>query len=347
MENVMIHIRFNDFQEVLFMRTITSLAIILMLLHASPFIQAKVPKYTVNENGVHIQGIDDSNPILYDNDWWMDIFDAYYLWAQTSLGKARLRGNIVTRDMWDHPKYQYSMQDCIQNGEKALELARKSGFDNIPNLTLGADQALQRPESGKIEDTKATASPGTELIIREARLASPEKPLVIFVGGPLTTVANALLLEPEIGENMVVFTLTVSEYGYNGKDGWSVYVTAKRTYLVDWGMGKFWDRNSVLRPEHFKDIPKSPIGDEMRRFIQTDLGQANQMGDGSATVWFYNNRCWRGVEERGVEYKGPATVLPKREPSEVLGIPKEKSDLEEMRKEFFRVMNDPRVYENE
>ena len=27
--------------------------------------------------------------------------DGHYLWAETSLRKAKLRGNIVLRDMWD------------------------------------------------------------------------------------------------------------------------------------------------------------------------------------------------------------------------------------------------------
>lgn len=34
-------------------------------------------------------------------------------------------------------------------------------------------------------------------------------------GGPLTTVANALLTNPEIAPNLVVFNLTVAG-GYNG-----------------------------------------------------------------------------------------------------------------------------------
>ena len=84
----------------------------------------------------------------------------------------------------------------------------------------------------------AARSPGLSTL---ARKASPNKPLIVIAGGALTTVANALLFDPEIGPNMVVFGLTVSYYGYNGKDGWSAYVVAKRTRLVEWATKMFWE----------------------------------------------------------------------------------------------------------
>lgn len=74
------------------------------------------------------------------------------------------------------------------------------------------------PDNPIIGNTVATATPGSDLIIAEARLASPEKPLVIVSGGPLTTVASALLLAPEIADRIVVFNILVSHFGYNGMD---------------------------------------------------------------------------------------------------------------------------------
>lgn len=50
---------------------------------------------------VHLKGVGPDNSIVYENDWYFDVFDNNYLRAQTSLGEARLRGNIVSRDMWD------------------------------------------------------------------------------------------------------------------------------------------------------------------------------------------------------------------------------------------------------
>jgi hypothetical protein len=67
-------------------------------------LRAEVPDHTVGERAVRLKGVGPDNPIVYDNDWWFDVFDNNYLWAQTSLGRAKLRGNIVSRDMWDWQK---------------------------------------------------------------------------------------------------------------------------------------------------------------------------------------------------------------------------------------------------
>ena len=209
---------------------------------------AVVPNHVVESGALRLEGVGPENPVIYDNDWWFDVFDNNYLWAQASLGKMNLRGNIVSRDMWDWRKgYQYSMEQSWQDATKALRSANDSGLKNIPELTRGADQVLLRPASGRIEDTEPHPTPGSRLIVDEAKKASPERPLLVVVGGPQTTVANALLTHPEIAPNMVVFNLTVTG-GYNGKDGWSAYVVAKQTRSVDWGGGEFCNKDSVFRP---------------------------------------------------------------------------------------------------
>ncbi|MBZ0255093.1 hypothetical protein K8I31_03465, partial [bacterium] len=107
------------------------LFLLLVLSLPSP-LSAKVPHYSVDEGGVHIKGIDGSNPIIYDNDWWNDVFDSYYVWAQVQNGAADLKGNIVSRDMWEHPNYLYSMKQCIDDCEKALQTARSAGWKKLP-----------------------------------------------------------------------------------------------------------------------------------------------------------------------------------------------------------------------
>jgi inosine-uridine nucleoside N-ribohydrolase len=88
----------------------------------------------------------------------------------------------------------------------------------IPALLITL--AMVRPASGRIEDTEPPPSDGRRLIVAEANMATPEKPLLIIAGGPQTTVANALLTNPEIASHPVDFNLTVNG-GSNGKDGWS------------------------------------------------------------------------------------------------------------------------------
>ncbi len=312
-------------------------------------IRAEVPEFEVTENGVQLKNVGPSNPIIYDNDWWFDVFDNNYLWAQVSLGHADLRANIVTRDMWDWQKgYLYKMEACVKDAKKALKLARNSGLRNIPDLTLGSDRILKRPESGLIKDTKTYSTAGSRLIIKEALKASPKKPLLIICGGPLTTVANALLEKPEISPNIIVFSLTVASYGYNGKDAWSPYIVAKKAKLVDWATGSFWDKNSVFTKEHFKGLPQNPFCQDMKRLIQSNLGQANQLGDGAPLVWLWKNSCWKNAVRRKAVWAGrypKFEVVKAGESADVLDIPKAKTDLVASRKEFFRVLTQKAVYQ--
>lgn len=323
-------------------------ALLALLAWMAPFpARAVVPEHTVENGQVRLKGVGPDNPILYDNDWWFDVFDNNYLWAQASLGRADLRGNIVSRDMWDWQKgYQYKMEESVRDAEKALRLARSSGLKNIPGLTLGSDRALARPESGRIEDTVAHPSAGSRLIVAEAGKASPGKPLLIVAGGPLTTVANALLTNPEIAPNLVVFNLTVNG-GYNGKDGWSPHIVVKRTRYVDWGGGQFWDRDSVFKAEHFDVLPDNPFTEDMKRFIKTDLGRDNQLGDGAPLVWLFQPRCWTNAVVHRAEWQGTSARFVPTKPGEggdLLVVPKSATDLRASREEFFRVLTQPALF---
>jgi len=309
---------------------------------------AIVPEYTLEQGAVRLKGVGPDNPIIYDNDWWFDVFDNNYLWAQASLGKANLRGNIVSRDMWDWEKgYLYPMRKCVEDAEKALKLARDSGLKNIPALSLGSDRVLTRPDTGRIEDTVPQPTPGSRLIVAEAKKASPEKPLLLIGGGPLSTVANALLTNPEIAPNLVVFNLLVSSFNYNGKDGWSAYIVAKKTRYVDWGGGRFWDRDSVFTAQDFAVLPDNPFTEDMKRFIKTDLGRDNQLGDGAPLVWLFQTKCWTGAEVHRAEFQGRALTFTRAQPDkagDVLVIPKARTELRQCRDEFFRIMTNPKLF---
>jgi hypothetical protein len=308
---------------------------------------AEVPAFTVTDGSVDIEGVGPGNPIIYDNDWWFDVFDNNYLWSQASLGNVDLRGNIVSRDMWDWQKgYQYSYQQSWDDGEKSLQLARDSDLKNIPDLTIGSNRVLERPASGRIEDTVPHPSAGSRLIVDEAKMASKAKPLIVIAGGPQTTVANALLTNPEIASNLVVFNLTVSG-GYNGKDGWSAYVVAKRTRSVDWGGGEFWDKDSVFQAKHFDRLPENPFTLDMKRFIKTELGRANQLGDGAPLVWLFQPKCWTAAEPRQAEFAGTTMrykIPANGQSGDVLVIPKSATSLSTCREEFFRVLLSPGLF---
>ena len=63
-----------------------------------------------------------------------------------------------------------------------------------------------------------------------------------------------------------------------------------------------------------------------------------------AVFWMDGNGCWRNVIVRHAVYKGRATDFVAGTPGDVLDIPKARTDLKAMRKEFFRVLTDPGLY---
>ena len=129
--------------------------------------------------------------------------------------------------------------------------------------------------------------------------------------------------------------------------GLSAYVVAKRARSVDWGGGEFWDKDSVFRAEHFGALPENPFTSDMKRFIKTDLGRANQLGDGAPLVWLFQPKCWKDVEVRKAEFVGSFmryAASPKGESGDVLVIPKLATDLTACREEFFRVLKSPELF---
>jgi len=112
--------------------------------------RAIVPEHAVVNGAVQLKGVSPDDPIIYDNDWWFDVFDNNYLWAQASLGHARLRGNIVSRDMWDWEQGDlHQKADSVKDADMELSDLRASGSvqpamelyfsksNNLPALIAG------------------------------------------------------------------------------------------------------------------------------------------------------------------------------------------------------------------
>lgn len=268
-------------------------------------------------------------PVIYDNDWWIDVPDAAYVWAKASLGQCNLRANIVTRCTfgWE-TGYAHTMAQQTDEAAKLLRLARESGLRNVPEITLGATVALRRPESGRIEDTQIAKTAGSDRVVAEALRASSAKPLLVFVGGSCTTVATAYLTEPKIAERMIVFE--VDGGAYNGSDQWAWKITMERCRFANWARGYFWDKVGPWEPARFQDLPDNPLCNELRRYASSDLGKANQWGDGAWPFYLFDARCLTRV----ADYDGQAIT-----------IPREGTNVARMADEFFATLRNPAVYQ--
>ena len=147
---------------------------IVLIASAMPWATATVAAAPAPVTWEELRRLPKDCPVIYDNDWLRDTNDDEYLLAKAHLGQANLKGYILSKDEWDHGR-QYKTEDGRRDFEHDLAIARRAGFRNVPELTIGADRLLERPASGMVEDAKPVASAGTDLIVREARQASPRK----------------------------------------------------------------------------------------------------------------------------------------------------------------------------
>lgn len=286
------------------------------------------PKYEIGTKGLALEGVTGGNPIIYDNDWWTDVPDAAYIWAKASLGKCDLRGNIITRCTFDWAKgYAHSIDEQIKDCAKLVKAAKASGLRNVPDPVWGARVAIQKPGSGKVIDTKFVKTPGSRLIVAEARKASVKKPLLILCGGSCTTVATAYLSDPSIADKVIVFQIDGG--GYNGSDRWAWEITMKKFRFVNWARGYFWNDINQWDVSPFAKLPSNPLGDLLREYAKGNLAKANQWGDGAWGFFIFDNRCLTQVEKYG---------------KDAITVPKGGSNVKRMSAEFFLTLTNPDVY---
>jgi hypothetical protein len=100
-----------------------------------------------------------------------------------------------------------------ESAERAVELAHEmlqvTGLDGSVRVSLGATgklKSLQEPDR----------SPGVAAIIDEAKRTDSNLPLYVAVGGGLTEVASALLLEPEIASKFTLIWIGGAPYSTGG-----------------------------------------------------------------------------------------------------------------------------------
>ncbi|MDO8685291.1 MAG: hypothetical protein Q7J78_01320, partial [Clostridiales bacterium] len=191
-----------------------------------------------SENKKVVLPYDRLNPVIYDNDSGEDVYTDEYLMALTGSGEINLKGIITTHSYaGSMRKSETSYEWCVSVREEIVGKARRSGMKNITDAVRGPSVDLVKPPSGRIEDTVPVYSPAARLIIEEAKLASPEKPLVVVMGGQATAVADAYLMDSSIAGNVILSWLDSGDpYGYNALvDPWSTYIIMSKFRVVHFG----------------------------------------------------------------------------------------------------------------
>lgn len=259
--------------------------------------------FKITNNTFSIVGVDGTNPVLYDNDFWGDTPDDDLLNHLHSKGLVKLVGHVITHN--PDPNFpnsktvSYASRDMVK-------------LSNTPQLMMGADAKLTRPSNGNIDSTVPRSGAGINLIISEAKKATPQKPLIIFVGGQCTSVASAYLKDKSIADRVIV--LQTAGYwnkpnvaqSYNTGDPWSAYVVMKRMKYISANFSfagptpnKYWykGQNVGLTKSMVDALPSSSINNAVKKWYNERFS-IEYMSDSCPVLWFFNNSLWRNVERK-------------------------------------------------
>ncbi|MFN3325712.1 MAG: hypothetical protein ACK5AZ_19625 [Bryobacteraceae bacterium] len=201
--------------------------------------------------------------IVHDNDDHRDVYTDEYLLALASIGNIRLKA-LTTSYTANQGEYE-----LFREGRpEIIERARRSGFHNLPIAAAGPGVRLMRPGSNRMADTKPIRTEGAKAILEAARNATPARPLIVVTGGPLSTVADAWLMDPSIAERVVVsgvFGLPRRDYNA-GLDAWAWAIVVSHFKTLAVPIGPPGARGKVyMKPPA---VPKARIARELPQTVE-------------------------------------------------------------------------------
>jgi hypothetical protein len=140
---------------------------------------------------------------------------------------------------------------------------------------------LEKPASGRIEDTRPIGAPGSLLIVREARKATSQHPLVVAAGGPINAAADAFLLDPSIADKVVVACVGNGQANYDGYaswcDPWAGWIVFQKLRVVYFPQVPA--AHPVIAPEKFAELPESEFKRWLTMFRTDPAGAPKTDGD--------------------------------------------------------------------
>ncbi|MBD3275318.1 MAG: hypothetical protein GF372_08415 [Candidatus Marinimicrobia bacterium] len=233
---------------------------------------------------------DSSCPVIVDNDDHRDVYTDEYMLALDYIGDIDLKALITT-----YAANQAEYDLFVRGRQEIIDLAGRSGMKDQPNAYAGTSDRLSRPESNRIEDTRPLNLKAGEVIVKHARQASPDQPLVIVAGGQLTAIADAYLQDPSIADKVVVSGIMgVNNRDYNpGLDPWAWTIVVSKFRVLSIPIGGSGNRGTVyMKPP---EVPKDRIEKELPM-------------DVPFFQWMYEKRHPSNGAPSGHDYDGQAAI---------------------------------------
>jgi hypothetical protein len=209
------------------------------------------------------------NPVILTNDGPSDNWHGEYAVLLAHAGGPPLAGMVVsTGGMWlDLEANLGGWQDLVQR-------ARASGLVNVPDPVSSVGAPLRRPSDGDIDATTPNDSAGARFIVEtSARLARPDRPVVVATGGRLTDVADAYLIDRTVTERIVVVSSlgtgfsaddSLAHLGVpNGEmDAWASAIVVQRFRYVQ--VSAYYSQSADFGSERLVELPANPFCDRIR-----------------------------------------------------------------------------------
>jgi len=206
--------------------------------------------------------VDERNPVILTNDNQGDNWQGVYAVLFANAGGPPLAGIIVNAtSFWP------DINANLSGWKNMVNAARASGLRNLPDPIASPGSALARPSNGDIDATEPNRSAGALLIVEtSARLALPNRPLVVVTGGPLTDVADAYRIDRTVTDRVVIVSVLGSGSskggtmgGPNGPmDPWADWIVAQRFKYVQ--ISAYYDQTSDIPSSQFLNLPQNPFG---------------------------------------------------------------------------------------
>ncbi len=144
--------------------------------------------------------------VLIDNDFCGDPDGLFQLAHQALMPSTDIVG-IIGGHLSANGGFTQRTDQSAESVEKAEELLATLGLAGKIKVVQGAHAPMTSQD-------EPVDSEGARMIIEEAKKCSPEKPLYVCVGGALTNIASALLLDPSISDNIILVWIGGQEYSF-------------------------------------------------------------------------------------------------------------------------------------
>ena len=213
-----------------------------------------------------------TNPVIYDNDVYDDVFDDELCFIMASLGEMNLVGLIVTpvlTDFWgfSKPNWKGTAYDSRNRAE-----ASGIRMEALPPITIGTEASSEK--EGQQKD-----SAGARLyveVINEHFERDPTHPVIVNIGGQSATLASAFCLDPLIADRCIVYYTDIRVY--NGHYQWASRLVAKNFRVVSWGDDNWWipkraqnEWRVLPRPEQREGEDNGPNSGEWRQLTEMEI----------------------------------------------------------------------------